>query len=108
MKKTNLTKLEAVKAISARTGQPCTDVKPVVETFMQVMFEALSEQRRVELRGFGTLEPCLMQARVGRNPRRPDDGDFTIPARLKIKFRSGKLLQAAMSKSVKRVVATPV
>lgn len=45
------------------------DVEAIVSTFFDEIVARLSNDGRVELRGFGTFSTRARDARVGRNPR---------------------------------------
>lgn len=64
--------------------------KEVVEEVLIQIAAQLVAGRRIEFRGFGVFEPHTMNARVGRNPRKPENGDYVIPARKTVRFRPGR------------------
>jgi len=48
---------------------PVTDVKPIVEKFLDEIITTLAEGHRIEIRGFGSFCVKNRKARIGRNPR---------------------------------------
>ena len=61
-----------------------------VNTFQEVLTEAIKQNVPVMLQGFGTFTPWQQNEREGRNPR---TGIFCmIPARTSVKFKPGKFL----------------
>ncbi|MDR2513319.1 MAG: integration host factor subunit beta [Puniceicoccales bacterium] len=96
---TNLTKREIILKVFERTREemPQKHIRDAVQLTLDVVIEALSEGRNVELRNFGVFEVQARKARVGRNPNRPDK-EVTIPARAVVKFKAGKELRAILRK----------
>lgn len=45
------------------------DVERIVSTLLEEIAQALSDGRRVELRGFGVFSVKIRSSRTGRNPR---------------------------------------
>ena len=73
----NVTKRELVEHITQETGQTHQEISA-----------ALAQGRHIEFRNFGVFEIKVTKARVGRNPKAPQD-EMTIPARVVVKFRAG-------------------
>ena len=67
------------------------DIGQAVDIIMETMSQALTEDRRVEIRGFGSFEVRQRKAKVSKNPK--TDKIMNIPPR--------KTLHFTMSKSVK-------
>lgn len=63
-----MNKQDLVKRIAADAELTQRQAGLAVESFLQVVMEAVSEGERVQLMGFGTFEPRHRQGRVGRNP----------------------------------------
>ncbi len=93
----NLTKREIVLEIYQKTGFPQKDVQITVQMALDIIQNALSEGRNVELRNFGVLEVQVRKARIGRNPNKPET-EVIIPTRAVVKFKSGKILKAKLKK----------
>lgn len=100
MNNSTLTKIEAVKAVSAATNQSQAVVEPVVEAFLKQIESTLATGRRVEFRGFGIWEVRMSKERVGRNPKHPEAGEVRIPSRPVIRFKVGKELKSAVQKQL--------
>ena len=90
------TKIDAIKAVSEKTGLSQSATEKTIEMFLNEIQSALSEGTRVEFRGFGIWEIKIGKARVGRNPARSDDGPIRIPARPVVRFKLGKDLKSAV------------
>lgn len=67
------------------------DVELVVNTVFEAMTAALRRGERIELRGFGTFQVRLREARLGRNPK--SGAAVRIPARRTAFFKTGKMLR---------------
>jgi nucleoid DNA-binding protein len=65
----NTTKADIVDKISKSTGISKVDVKAVVEGVILSIIEAVSEGKKVELRGFGVFNSKQRKPREARNPR---------------------------------------
>ena len=94
---TNLTKREIVLQIYEKTGFPQKEVQTTVQMTLDIVMNALADGRNVELRNFGVLEVQVREARVGRNPNKPET-EVIIPQRAVVKFKSGKILKAKLKK----------
>ncbi|MEH3047904.1 integration host factor subunit beta [Sphingomonas adhaesiva] len=64
------------------------DVEAIVATFFDEIVRRLSENGRVELRGFGAFSTRARDARVGRNPRTGETVD--VDAKRVPFFKPGK------------------
>lgn len=64
-----MTKSELVDALARREGLPRATAERVVNVFFDSVREALSEGRRVEVRGFGSFRARSYGGYTGRNPR---------------------------------------
>ena len=95
-KKPNLTKREIITSIHGKNKYQQKEVATVVQGVLDTMADALKKGERVELRGFGILEPQVRKSRVGRNPNKPEV-DVIIPDRVVIKFKAGKELKDGLS-----------
>ena len=89
----NLTKREIVLEIYEKTGFPQKQVQQTVQMALDIILNALSAGRNVELRNFGVFEVQIRKSRIGRNPNKPET-DVIIPTRAVVKFKAGKVLKA--------------
>jgi integration host factor subunit beta len=65
-----MTRSEFVQAISARMPHlKPEDIELVVRTIFAAMTEALAQDERIEIRGFGSFTARRRRARQGRNPK---------------------------------------
>lgn len=87
-----LTKRDIVVAISNQTGMVQGEVFKVVQRTLDHITNSLASNVPVELRNFGIFIPRLTKPRIGRNPNQPGSS-FTIPARVTVKFKAGKVMR---------------
>jgi integration host factor subunit beta len=73
------------------------DVEGIVSVVFDQITTALSEGRRVELRGFGAFSTRDRDARTGRNPRTGSAVD--VDAKRVPYFKPGKELRERLNKS---------
>jgi nucleoid DNA-binding protein len=93
-----MTKRDLVIKISEETGQIQQKVREVVQRTLDHISEAVAAGKTVELRKFGVFKVKVRKARIGRNPHQPDK-DVSIPQRAVVKFKPGKEMREAVSKS---------
>ena len=64
----------------------------IVQRTLDLITDALSQNKTVELRNFGVFEVRERKQRIGRNPNKPLQV-VTIPARKVVKFKPGKVMR---------------
>jgi len=90
--KENLTKRDIILSIYKDNDLPQKQVREIVQKTLDVIAEALTSGRNVELRNCGVFEAQLRKNRIVRNPNKPEE-DVAIPERAVIKFKAGKELK---------------
>ncbi len=98
-----MTKRDIVTRIGEDSGLIQEQVLDIVQRTLDVMAEALTNGETIELRNFGVFEVKIRQARIGRNPNRPEK-DVPIPARAVVKFKPGKELREAVLRLTKKMI----
>jgi len=89
------TKVDIVDALYEKTGMSRTEIRGVVDLFIDEMKEALIRRQVIELRGFGTFEVKVRKARPrARNPRTGET--IVIHSHGAVAFRSGRELKQAV------------
>lgn len=66
------------------------DAQVAVEHLMEAMTEALAEEKRIEIRGFGSFTVHHRPARLGRNPKTGEP--VQVPQRRAPHFKPGRPL----------------
>jgi Bacterial nucleoid DNA-binding protein len=66
----NITKSDLCSRIAKKLeNRFANEIKPIVDALFEEILEVLSEDRRIEIRGFGTFKIKHRKAKIGRNPR---------------------------------------
>jgi nucleoid DNA-binding protein len=87
-----LTKRALVVQIAKDLDLPQQLVYDVVQMTLDGISDALVDGKHVEFRDFGVFEITTRKARIGRNPKKPEDV-FTIPERQVVKFKPGRRMK---------------
>lgn len=73
------------------------DVENIVNTVLDEITNALVQENRVELRGFGAFSVKKREARVGRNPRSGES--VSVDEKVTPVFRTGKELRIRLNEN---------
>ena len=92
-----MTRRELADRVRDMTGGQRTvaEIQQHVDAMIDCMAEALTAGRIIEFRDFGVFETVERKARLGRNPRRPEEV-VKIPPRTVITFRASPKLNAKL------------
>lgn len=91
-----MNKAELVNAMATETGVSKKDCEAVLNSFVNVVSNELSNKGKVQLVGFGTFETRERAARTGKNPQTGEElkiAACTAPA-----FKAGKALKDIVNK----------
>lgn len=89
------TKSSLIEKIHVKTDYKVSQVKEIVELFLQEMSNSLIEGRSVEFRGFGVFSVNIRKAR--KNVRNPRTGEMLNMEDSKVvRFKVGKNLKDAV------------
>ena len=87
-----MTKSDLIERVAERVPQISKkDTELVVNTIFDSMTEALRGSDRIEIRGFGSFQVKVREAREGRNPKTGEE--VRIPAKRTPFFKVGKELK---------------
>lgn len=88
-----------MNAIAAEIGEYATQavVAEVVEQFIEKVKLAVEGGDKVVFRGFGSFQPKVCKAKVGRNPKAPET-PIAIPERTVAKFVPSKLMNKLVNR----------
>ena len=87
-----MTKSELIEILAQKQTQLAyKDVELAVKTMLERMSEALASGERIEIRGFGSFQVKVREAREGRNPKTGEE--VQIPAKRTPFFKVGKELK---------------
>jgi len=91
-----MNKAELIDEIAKKTKQAKTQVKSVVDAFLDTVQSVLKKGDKLALPGFGTWYVAKRKQRTGRNPKTGEK--ITIPAGKVPRFKPGNKLKAAVGK----------
>ena len=72
------------------------DIEKIVNIFFSKITKSLSENKRIEIRGFGSFRIKENKARVARNPKTGES--INVSAKKSVHFRMGKILNKRINK----------
>lgn len=90
-----MNKVELSEKIASKLGITRKQVLAVLDSFEEVIIDALKKGQEVTLTGFGTFLAKSRHARMGVNPLNPKER-IKIPQVTVAKFRTGKTLKDAL------------
>ena len=86
-----MTKADIIARIASQTGLTKTDVREVVQGFIDSVIFAFKKNDPLEIRGFGTFSVVKRAPRKARNPRTGEE--VAIPARKQPVFKPSRELK---------------
>lgn len=89
-----LRKSDLAELVSARTNLNRSQASHAVGALFDVIFEALTEEKRVAVTGFGTFDVRASRERTGVKPGTTER--ITIPARKRVGFKPSSPLKNAV------------
>jgi integration host factor subunit beta len=96
----NVTKLELCTRVAKKLDKTSiTELKPILEIFLDEILGIMAEGYRIEIRGFGCFKPVTRKKRIGRNPRTGDVVE--IPPYTAPYFRFSKEAQKTFDEKLK-------
>lgn len=90
-----MNKAELINAAAEKAGLSKKDTESVLNAAIEVISQALAEDDKVQLVGFGAFEVKSRAARIGRNPKTKES--IEIPASKVPVFKPGKALKDIVS-----------
>ena len=89
-----MNKTELIAAVAEKAELSKKDAEAAITATIDAITEALSQDEKVQLVGFGSFEVKKRAARVGRNPKTKEA--IEIPASVVPVFKAGKALKDAV------------
>jgi len=99
-----VTKKDLVDRIASQTDLKRSDVRDVIQSFLDNVINELGEGNRLEFRDFGVFEIRNRAARMAQNPRTLER--VPVPARKTVKFKVGRLMRHAVDEEQLAEAAT--
>ncbi len=90
-----MNKSELIDAMASGAGISKADAKKALESAVGAITDALKNDERVALVGFGAFSTATRAARKGRNPQ--TGAEIDIPAKKVVKFKAGLELSKGIS-----------
>ncbi|MEG2353171.1 MAG: HU family DNA-binding protein [Clostridium sp.] len=91
-----MNKSELISIMSEKSKLTKKDAEAALKAFIESVEEALENNEKVQLIGFGTFETRERAARIGRNPRTKEE--IQIPASTAPVFKAGKEFKDIVNK----------
>ena len=91
-----MNKTELIAAVAEKTGMSKKDTEAVIVAALNTITEALAEEEKVQLVGFGSFEVKKRAERTGLNPKTLES--IAIPPTKAPTFKPGKALKDAVAK----------
>lgn len=92
------TKRDLITKIAKDAELTQDQARNAVQITLDAIIDTLLKGRVLEFRDFGVFEPVIRKARVGRNPKHPDQV-VAIPERRSIKFRVGSKFRSRLEET---------
>ena len=86
-----ITKKELIDRMSEKTQLKRSDVKLIVQMFLDGIIDELGRGNRLEFRDFGVVEIKVRKPRQAQNPKTLEP--VAVPARRTVKFKVGRLMK---------------
>ena len=91
-----MNKADLISAVAEKAGLSKKNAESAVNSFVDIVGDALTKGDKVQLVGFGSFEVRQREARTGRNPKTKEE--ISIPASKSPVFKPGKALKDAVNK----------
>ena len=86
-----MNKSDLIKAILSKNNKyKISEIENIVDLFSREIREALTQGKRIEIRGFGSFFTKTREKRVGINPQ--NGKNIEIERKVHPKFKMGKIL----------------
>ena len=92
-----MTKSKLINLLASRFSQLVhKDAELSVKSILDAMSDSLHDNKRIEIRGFGSFSLNYRPARIGRNPKTGEK--VNVPEKNVPHFKAGKELKARVDK----------
>ena len=91
-----MNKNELIAAVAEKAGLSKKDAEAAITATVEAITEALTQEEKVQLVGFGVFDVKERGVRMGRNPKTKEE--IEIPASRVPTFKAGKALKDAVAK----------
>lgn len=87
-----MNKQQLIEVLAGKTNTTKKEAGDFLNAFIETVGETLKDGDKIQLVGFGSFETKERAARVGRNPKNPQE-EIQIPAKISPVFKAGKCLK---------------
>ena len=95
-----MTKQEIVDQVSSATGLTKVETETIMNGIMSTIIQSLADNKKVELRGFGTFG---IKHRMPKKARNPGTGEpIYLPERYVPTFKPSKLMRSRVNELINR------
>tara|TARA_B100001996_G_scaffold377744_1_gene360837 strand:+ start:2888 stop:3175 length:288 start_codon:yes stop_codon:yes gene_type:complete len=95
-----MTKQEIVDQVSDATGLTKVETETIMNGIMSTIIQSLADNKKVELRGFGTFG---VKHRMPKKARNPGTGEaIYLPERYVPTFKPSKLMRSSVNELINR------
>lgn len=91
-----MNKSDIIKNLSKKMELTYQQTDKAVNAFFDAIFEGLTANKRIELRGFGSFDVRTYDGYIGRNPRTGED--VPVPPKVLPRFKAGKDIKNLLNK----------
>jgi len=92
-------KSELIKGLNEKFPNLKTlDIEKIIHIFFQKITKSLSENKRIEIRGFGSFKIKLSKARRARNPKTGES--INVSEKRSVHFKMGKILNNKINSKI--------
>ena len=95
-----MTKQEIVDVVSNATGLTKVETEAIMNGIMSTIIDSLANNKRVELRGFGTFGIKHRMPKIARNPGTGDP--IYLPERYVPTFKPSKLMRSRVNELINK------
>ena len=89
-----ITKKELIDRIAEQQNCKRTQVKRIVQAFLNAIVEELANGNRLEFRDFGVFESRMRASREAQNPKTMSK--VQVPSRRTVKFKVGRVMKTRL------------
>ena len=96
-----MNKSDLIEQLAAKLSVTYSEAERMLNTFIKLVYEVLAGNGKVNISGFGQFSVSHREARLGVNPRQPDQ-KIEIPALVTPKFRAGEEFKRFIKPALKK------
>ena len=97
MTRKTVTKKDVIDQIADQEGCKRVLVKCIIQSFLDVIVDELSQGNRLEFRDFGVFESKIRASREAQNPKTMDK--VFVPPKRTVKFKVGRVMKLRLDRA---------